>query len=376
MSSSNGTITLKSFAELAQHLDVDSLPAGPADDAPDIQNELSIGSNVSNKLASIVQDTPRVSLTRDLASVLAQLADVTAGLEAASRQDACAREQATIELARYEILAAEQEEAQRALVEARRVRTTAEVLSRQAFTQHARAEAVRALALSRQAELSCAELMAERTRAADELASRPHLAAMLADRRQREQDQVQAERRAEEEQSARLSRGIAAAREALRDNSPDQAVRILAPLAGDFPSNDELQRVMDIVRWQKQQLIVGPAQTVLRDLRDLRDGRYRDNPEQAVLRLSGVTVDGLPADLARQLFGVWSNACYQLVQRRGWHLPVRHSPQMSRGAILARRVPKGPAEIVSALGMAADWRVGEIVTDVDILHACRPLLPR
>jgi hypothetical protein len=373
MSSSNGTITLKSFAELAQHLDVDSLPAGPADDAPDIQNELSIGFNVSNKLASTVQDSPRVSATRDLASVLAQLADVTGALEAASRQDAYAREQATIELARYETLAAEQEEAQRALLEARRVRTTAEVLSRQAFTQHARAEAVRALALSRQAELSCAELMAERTRAADELASRPHLAAMLADRRQREQERVEAERRAEEEQSARLSRGIAAAREALRDNSPDQAGRILAPLARDFPGDDELRRVMDIVRWQKQQLVVGPAQTVLRDL---RDGRYRDNPEQAVLRLSGVTVDGLPADLARQLFGVWSNACYQLVQRRGWRLPVRHSPQMSRGAVLARRVPEGPAEIVSALGMAADWRVGEIVTDVAILHACRPLLPR
>ena len=130
---------------------------------------------------------------------------------------------------------------------------------------------------------------------------------------------------------------------------------------------------MDIVRWQSQQVLVGPAQAALRDV---RERAYRDDPERAVGRLSGVTIDGLPEDLARQVFGAWSNACYHLVQLRGWHEPQRYSPATSRGAVLARRTPEGPDEVLSALGMGPGWRVGDIVTDARILRAARPLRAR
>jgi hypothetical protein len=80
--------------------------------------------------------------------------------------------------------------------------------------------------------------------------------------------------------------------------------------------------------------------------------------------------------LARQVFGVWSNACRHLVQQRGWHPPQRYSSATSRGAILARPAPESPDEVVSCLGMRPTWHEGDVVTDPHILRAARPLRPR
>src|ERR671933_64266 len=365
-SASNGTITLKAFAELAEHLDLDSLPPGPPDpDETDTSDgESSTGDNAStNRISTSDGSTPTSPAPvvqpvppQDLATLIAQLANLSGSLEIAAREDARAREQASVELARYETLAAERREAERALAEARQVRTTAELLSSQAFTEEARAQAAQHAAVARAAELACAELLAERTRAADELASRPHLARVVADRRRREQEQAEAARRAEEERAARLADGIAAARQALTAGRLDEARRLLTPLARDFPTSDEVQSVLDVVKWQARQLVVGPAQEALREAR----GRaLRDHPERAVGRLAGIQITGLPETLARQVFGVWSNACYHLVQQRGWHEPRRYSPATSRGVVLARRAPDGPYEVVSALGMNSDWRMGD-----------------
>jgi len=378
-STNNGTITLKSFADLAQHLDLESLPPGPSDaDQTSNSVELTPADGDGREAVTSSGPTPlapvsQVAPPQDLASLIAQLAGVTSSLEAAAREDARAREQATVELARYETLAAERREAERALAEAREVRTAAELLSSQAFTEDARAQAVRHAAVARAAELACAALLAERTRAADELASRPHLARVIADRRRREQEQAQVARRAEEERAARLADGIAAARQMLTAGRVDEARRLLAPLARDFPSSDEVQSVVDVVKWQAQQLVVGPAQAALREAR----GRaLRDDPEWAVGRLAGVHMDGLPEDLARQVFGVWSNACHALLRQRGWHEPRRYSPATSRGVVLARRIPEGPYEVVSALGMGMDWRVGDEVTASGVLRTARPLQAR
>ena len=155
----NGTITLKSFSELASVLDLESLPPGP----PDPHDEAaSIVDNTAADSHSDSVDEPAPAATQlDLASVIAQLAHVSSDLESMARSDARAREQATVELAQYETLAAERQEAERALAEAR----------------HA--------AVARAAEVMCTQLLAERIRAADELASRPHLTRVLAERRQR-----------------------------------------------------------------------------------------------------------------------------------------------------------------------------------------------
>jgi hypothetical protein len=304
--------------------------------------------------------------------VIAQLASLSSSLELAAREDARAREQATIEMARYQTLAAEQREAERALNEAREVRMAAELLSSQAFTEEARAQAARNAAVARAAELACAELFAERTRAADELASRPYLARVIADQRRREQEQAEAARRAEEERMARLAQGLAAARAELAEGNLDEARRLLAPLTRDFPTDDQVQSVLDTVRWQAQQLVVATAQAALHDARRaLRESVH----ERAIGRLADVQMHGLPDDLARQVFGVWSNACYQFVQQHGWLEPLRYSIVTSRGAVLAKPTTEAPHQVLSALGMARDWFAGKVITDSAVLDAARPLRP-
>src|SRR5258708_15223117 len=172
----NGSITLTSLAELGSVLDPRTLPAGhstttEAEHSPE---------------ASAVTPTP------DLAGLIAQLASVSSGLETMIRQDARAREQATVELAQYETILAERHDAERALGEARRIRAAAEQLATEAFTDDARAQAAQHTAVARAAELSCTQLLAELTRAAEELASRPHLARVVSERRRLVQRQARA----------------------------------------------------------------------------------------------------------------------------------------------------------------------------------------
>jgi hypothetical protein len=70
-------------------------------------------------------------------------------------------------------------------------------------------------------------------------------------------------------------------------------------------------------------------------------------------------MEGLPEDLACRVFGLWSNACAQLVEQRGWYEPYRLAPA-SRGVVFARTTPQGLYEVVSALG-SPDWQPGQTV---------------
>src|SRR5207248_819360 len=113
-STSNGTITLKSFADLAEHLDLDSLPPGPstADDTNTSGGENSADdSGSSNTISTSDNSAPtppapvvQPTAPQDLARLIARLAGLSSSLETAAREDARAREQASIELARYETL--------------------------------------------------------------------------------------------------------------------------------------------------------------------------------------------------------------------------------------------------------------------------------
>ena len=369
----NGSITLKSFSELASVLDLESLPPGPADSdsTADVSTssmaEASAGQSEESTIEAAAA-TPQL----DLASVIAQLASVSSGLESMAREDARARQQATIELAQYETLAAERQEAERALAEARRVRATAELLVTEAFTEQARADAARHAAVARAAELMCTQLLAERIRAADELASRPHLARVLDERRRRERQQAEAAQRLEDERATRLAKGIAAARQAHREGRLEDARALLAPLARDFPTNQEIQSVLDAVRWHAQHLRTAPAEEALGDV--VRRP-YRDDPQAAVGRLAAVDMQDLPEDLARRIFGLWSHHCLKLVRQSGMCDPRRYSPATSRGVVFARRTPEAPYEVVSALGLPG-WQVGEELKAQRIVDAARPLQDR
>jgi hypothetical protein len=131
----------------------------------------------------------------------------------------------------------------------------------------------------------------------------------------------------------------------------------LAPLGREFSQEQEVQSLADVVRWRDRQRLVAPAEDALRDV--LRRP-YRDDPEATVARLAGVAMDGLPDDLARRVFGLWSNACARLVDQRGWHEPYRYVPATSRGVVFARPMHHGPYEVVSALG-SPDWQPGQRV---------------
>jgi hypothetical protein len=164
-------ITLKNLADLGSVIDLQTLPAGPESTTDDDVQGLESSA-----------DLPATA-PQDLAGLLAQLASLSGGLESMARQDARAREQATLELAQYETVLAERQDAERALAEARRLRAGAEQLAAEAFSDEARAQAAQHAAVARTAELSCTQLLAERTRVADELASRPHVARAIAERR-------------------------------------------------------------------------------------------------------------------------------------------------------------------------------------------------
>ncbi len=377
---SNGAVIVKSFADLASVIDVETLPAGPAEPATVLtSDEPSTEDQPSDQAADgAVSEAATVSplsaphAAQDLAGLVAQLARMSSGLETMACEDARAREQATIELAQYEALAAERGEAERALAEARQVRAAAERLVSQAFSKDARERAAEHAALARAAELQCVQLLARRVRAADELASHPYLAQVLAERGRREQERAEAARQEAADRAQWLATGLDAARQALRDERPDDAIALLNPLVRQFPSDANICRALDTAAWQSRRRVVAPAEEALRDI---HTRAYRQDPEQAMRRLAAVVVDGLPEELARQLFGVWSDLSLKVVQRRGWVEPRRYAPQTSRGVVLARPTGDEPHQVVSALGMV-DWRVGDVVTAPGVLWASRPLQER
>jgi len=373
---SNGAVIVKSFADLASVIDVENLPAGPAEPTTVLTNDQSSTEDQRGDQAAdgavTVSPPSAPHVAQDLAGLVAQLARMSSGLETMAREDARAREQATIELAQYEALAAERGEAERALAEARQVRGAAERLVSQAFSKDARDRAAEHAALARAAELQCVQLLAQRVRAADELASRPYLAQVLAERGRREEERAEAARQEAADRAQRLAAGLDAARQALREEQPDDAVALLNPLARQFPSDAEIRKALDTAAWQSRRRVVAPAEEALRDI---HTRPYRQDPEQAMRRLAAVAIDGLPEELARQLFGVWSDLCLKVVQQRGWVEPRRYAPQTSRGVVLARPAGEEPHQVVSALGLA-DWRVGDVVTAPGVLRASRPLQER
>jgi DNA segregation ATPase FtsK/SpoIIIE-like protein len=372
---SNGTTVLKSFADLASAIDVTSLPPGPAEQTDEEQctardeptDPAIADAGPCTDASRDETDHGPATRTHGLASLIAQLAQVGTGLEAMAAQDARARERATIELAQYEALVAERQEAERTLAEAQRIRAAAEQLAAEAFTQEARSHAAQHAADARAAELACVELLVERTRAAEELAGRPHLARVIAERRRHHEAQAEQERRRSAEREQRLVRGLEAADQALRGQQVDDALAILTPLARDFPDHEQVRRALSTASWQARRKLVAPAEEALREVRS-RAGRQ--DPEWAMTRLAGVGMDGLPEDLARQLFGIWSDLCLTVVRQRGWHDPHRDAPQTSRGVVFARQTPDEAYQVVSVLGRD-DWRVGDTVTSLP--RTARPL---
>jgi hypothetical protein len=350
----NGSITLKSFAELGSVLDLNDFPEGPEDPRDPHAASNAATSAVDASVAA--PDNPRPDI--GLADVLAQLARMSDGLEAMTRDDARVRDEAALELARYEALAAETNDAERSLAEARRVRAAAESLAAEAFSDETRRASHQHAAHCRALELACLELLAARRRSTHELASSPSIARMLTERQRRADERAEADRVARQGRVARLADGLAAVDAALSANELDLANERIRALTSEFLDDADVRRRLDVVRWRQHNRLVAPAEDALRDL---ARRHYRDDSEAALKRLANIQTDGLPEDLARRVFGIWSNICWRVVQLRGWTDPRRDSRATSRGAIWAR-TPGGAYEVVSSLG-DPHWRAGDTVAD-------------
>jgi hypothetical protein len=226
---------------------------------------------------------------------------------------------------------------------------------------------------ARAAELNLWRLLTDRAGEIEELAARPHLARALTERQRHAEQQAEAALRAEAERTNRLNSGLAALHQTLAADHLDEAQLLLEPLMREFPDDAEVRKRADTLRWRLRQRLVAPAETALQEV--VRRP-YRDDPEAVMARLANLNTETLPEDLARRVFGLWSNACYLVVQQRGWLEPKRHAPLTSRGMVHARPTSDGPATTVSSLGMP-EWRPGDVVDDKRVLRASRPLeLPK
>jgi hypothetical protein len=270
---------------------------------------------------------------------------------------------------RYETLRVDQQEAERALAQIRQIRADAEQLAIEAFTHEAAAQAAEQAATARSAELKYMQFLSDRGNELEQLLARPHLARALADRRRLAQQQAEAAQRAQSERRDQLVKRLAALDEALAAEHLDDAARLVDQLVRQFPDDADVHKKADMVRWRIRNRLVAPAEEALRQVfrRSLRD-----EPEAVVTRLVELDPRKLPEELARRIFGVWSNACYGLVQQRGWFSPRRYAPFIGRGMIFARPTVDGPDTVVSSLGMP-EWQPGTLVEDPLVVQASRPL---
>ncbi|MFN8472150.1 MAG: hypothetical protein U0822_08180 [Anaerolineae bacterium] len=322
-------IVLKSFADLALVLRLEETP-GQAN--------------------TVTAAEPPSTEPADLDRVLTDLAAANATLTEASRRDHEARAAALETLAQYDALMAARHEAEQALDQARAVRQAAESLAASAFTDEARAEANRVLGIARQAEGVAAQLAEERRAEAERLASQFNLERVLAERQRR------------------VDVGLATAREALQAGRLADAKRALEQIAPEVGDNAEVAALLQRITQRDLAERTRGAEDALWQARR----ECRRNPGAALVCLETLDVDGLPASLARQVFGTWAQASLRLCHEQAIENPLRYAPDPGRGAVIARLNHGGAWVVVSALGMGDGWHVGARVAE-RIVRQSRPL---
>lgn len=353
-------IVLKSFAELAETLNLDELPDEPL---TPIDNQPTSPAPVDDESTTPAApiDTPI-----DLASLLTELEAAAVTLATISHQDQEARTLALRDLERYDTLVARQREAEGARERARQMRQEAEHLLEAAFADEARAEAHRVLAVTDRIATTSDRIVEEQRAEAEYLAAQIDLERLLAERRR--QEAAEKERAAEAERDRRLGDVLAGAKAALAAGRLKEAKGLLSPVANEYPNNPDVASLMTIIVQRERTVIVIAAEDALRAARR----EYRRDSASAIARLEVLDVSELPDSLARQVFGEWARACARLCRERGAIEPLRYAPEPGRGAVLAREEPGGSYVVVSALGLGSGWQNGSTVGERQVQRA-RPL---
>lgn len=344
------SITLKSFAELAEALNIEELT--PDDDEAPVKEPQPTG-----MLANP---------STDLTALLEGLETATATLATIARRDEEARAVALRDLERYDSLVSRQREAEEALERASHVRREAERLSEGAFADEARSRAADVVRIAIQAEVAAVDAARYWQREAEQLAAQLDLERLLAERRR--QEDAEKAKAAEAERARRLAGALTRARAALEAGRFEEASGLLGSLANDYPNNPDVTSLKSIIAQREISVKAAVAEEVLWEARRV----YRHDPSAAVDRLEAVDVDGVPEPLARQVFGEWARACSRLCREQGITEPLRYAPDPGCGAIIAPAGADGGYVVVSSLGMGAAWQRGTTVSDRQVRRA-RPL---
>jgi hypothetical protein len=355
------SVVLKSFAELAETLNLDELPDEPLPSFDDQTTTPAVP--VDDQPASA---TIPVGTSTDLAALLGDLEAAATTLTTISHQDQEARIRALRDLERYDALIARQHEAEQARERARQMRQQAEQLLEAAFADEARSEAQRIFAVTSQIESATDRIVAEQRAEAERLATQLDLDRLLAERRR--QKEAERAKAAEAERARRLSDALTGAKAALAAGCPEEAKGLLESVTNENPNNPEITSLRPIIAQRELTVNVIAAEDALREARR----EYRRDPAVAVARLETLDVSGLPDSLARQVFGEWARACSRLCRERGAIEPLRYAPDPGRGAVLAREEPDGGYVVVSTLGLGPSWRKGGVVGERQVQRA-RPL---
>jgi len=340
----------KSFAELANALDLDALSAEP----------------IPDESVDRVLPEPAAIPPSHLAALLEELQRAGATLTAIARRDEEARAEAFRDLERHDALLARLREAERARDQAKQVRREAEALGKQAFSDEARKEATRIVSITVQAEVAATDAVVYWQEEVERLAAQLDLERLLAERCRREE--VDKAKAAEAERARRLAGALARARSALEAGRFEEAKGLLGAVTSENPCNPEITTLKTIIAQRELTVRVDAVEEALWEARRL----YRHDSAAAVAHLEALNLDGLPEPVARQVFGEWARACSRLCQERGITEPLRYAPDLGRGAVITRESPDGPYIVVTALGMGPDWQTGSTVGERQVRRA-RPL---
>ena len=344
------SIVVKSFAELAEVLNLDGLPEGP----------------IAEFAESTTQSATQETAVPDLTGLLAELEEASATLAAVVRRDQEARALALRDLEQYDAVVARRQEAEIARRRAQQVRLESEALVAAAFAEEARTAASRTAGIAARTEAAAAAQAEQCRKDAERLASQLDLERLLAERRR--QEEAEKAKAAEAEAARRLSGALARAREALEAGRFEEAKGLLGSAGNEFPDSPEVVSLKNIIAQRELGVKLSAAEETLWAARR----EFRRDPAATLARLEAVDVEGLPDDLARQLFGEWARACARVCREREIAEPLRYAPDPGRGAVIARESPGGGYVVVSALGMGPAWQPGSVIGERQVRRA-RPL---
>jgi hypothetical protein len=341
-------VILKSFAELDTFFG-----SGAPNDQPEWEtsDERGVGST---------------GASADLTSLLRELEAAGAALARIIVHDQEQRALAARDLERYDALVEQQREAEGAREQAGRIRREAESFAELAYADEARAEAARIAAIAGQAEQVATQQANCWRQEAEYLAKEVNLERLLAARRRQEESEKA--KAAAVERAGRLAELLTGAKTALAVGQLAEARGLLALLCPEDSDNPEVASLTQIIAQRALAVKVAAAELAIQTARR----EYRRDPAGVASQLGALDLEGLPAELRRQVFGEWARACSRLCNQRGLVEPVRYAPYPGRGAVLARESADHPYVVVSALAMGPAWQEGETVDERQVRRA-RPL---